>query len=950
MHAAILPPRQNQEPPMKTTTTGAQRSVALTLSLAAAALITVLLGTFAFGIAKLSNDLMEQKALAQMQEQTKLAKSFLQTFDAGVRAQTRLLLDELALMLNERFTRSQSEQVDLAGTVAPALFSGERRLDGDPSTLERFTRATGALATVFVRSGDEFIRVVSTLENAAGERVTGTQLASSHPSKTLLLSGQPYLGRAVLFGRDYMTGYRPILNERGGVIGALFVGLDFTEAVAGVKDVIADLSVGESGYFFALDARPGEQQGTITLHPAQEGRNILDAKDADGHAFVREMLERKQGVIRYPWINRTLGETRPRTKVMYFDSFPEWGWLIAGSAYDDELRHDGIALRNITLGAAVAVVVILSALLYLMTRRLVARPLRTAMQVFGRIGEGHYDNRITTDRRDELGALLRALDAMQTSLATRTQADASVADEALRIKHALDKTSTNIMVADKDGTIVYMNNAITTMMRSAEEAIRQDLPAFRADALLGSHFDAFHRQPSRLWSFLESLNGTHRSQIRIGGRTFALIVNPVIGADGERLGVVVEWADRTAEVAAEEELSGLLAAAVQGDFTQRLGLEGKRGFFHDVAEGMNRLLAIVSAGLEDLARVLNAIAQGDLTQRIEADYAGTFGQLKQDTNQTVARLTEVVGSIQASTESINTAAGEIARGNADLSGRTETQASSLDETSSAMEELNATVQQNADNAQQARQLAQRTNSLANEGGERVQRVVATMDGIQGASKEIADIVGLIDSIAFQTNILALNAAVEAARAGEQGKGFAVVASEVRSLAQRSAEAATEIKSLIADSVTRVDGGVTLAKEAGQSMHEIVASFQQVAGLVTEIADASREQSTGIAQVSEAVTQMDDVTQQNAALVAEAAAAAKSLEEQARTLAGTVAVFKVERGLAPGSGSGSARPFTQSEYSDASPAETPVSTRTTLATVRRLPAPTVATDEDDWEHF
>jgi methyl-accepting chemotaxis protein len=308
----------------------------------------------------------------------------------------------------------------------------------------------------------------------------------------------------------------------------------------------------------------------------------------------------------------------------------------------------------------------------------------------------------------------------------------------------------------------------------------------------------------------------------------------------------------------------------------------------------------------------------------------------------------VVASIKASTASINTAAGEIARGNADLSGRTEAQASSLDETASAMEELNATVQQNADNAQQAQQLAQRTNTLASEGGERVQRVVATMDGIQHASKEIAEIVGLIDSIAFQTNILALNAAVEAARAGEQGKGFAVVASEVRTLAQRSADAATEIKRLIADSVTRVDGGVTLAKEAGQSMHEIVASFQQVAGLVTEIADASREQSTGIAQVSEAVTQMDDVTQQNAALVAEAAAAAKSLEEQARTLAGTVAVFKVARSLAPGSTAGSR--FTQGHYAEKAPEEARASTRATLAMVRRLPAPAGATEEDDWEHF
>ncbi len=294
------------------------------------------------------------------------------------------------------------------------------------------------------------------------------------------------------------------------------------------------------------------------------------------------------------------------------------------------------------------------------------------------------------------------------------------------------------------------------------------------------------------------------------------------------------------------------------------------------------------------ADVAKRIAGGDLTQQVALkanDTTSLLAAMKgmQDT------LGNVVGQIRESTDAVGTASREIAQGNADLSQRTEEQASSLEETASSMEELTSTVKQNADNARQANQLAASASEVAAKGGAVVGEVVSTMDAISASSKKIADIISVIDGIAFQTNILALNAAVEAARAGEQGRGFAVVASEVRNLAQRSAGAAKEIKELITDSVGKVDSGTKLVADAGNTMAEVVASVKRVTDIMAEITAASLEQSSGIEQVNQAIVQMDQVTQQNAALVEESAAAAESMEEQAKQLSTVVAVFKVAGG-------------------------------------------------------
>lgn len=548
-------------------------------------------------------------------------------------------------------------------------------------------------------------------------------------------------------------------------------------------------------------------------------------------------------------------------------------------------------------------------------------------------------NPIFSEAGERLGTVVEWID--------RTK-EVAAEHELSRILGALETATTNVMIADVDRKIIYMNKSVEKMLRVAEADLKSALPHFSVDKVVGSNMDGFHKNPMHQMKLLENLTTTYTTNIVVGKRHFRLVANPIFSKDGTRLGSVVEWLDRTEEVGVEGEVNKLVEAAASGNFTERLTTDGKSGFFLKLAEGLNILVHTADKGLSDVARVLGAIAKGDLTERITGEYAGTFGDLKNYCNETTENLTTMLSDIRSAADMIFTASSEIAQGNADLSSRTEQQAANLEETASSMEELTSTVKLNADNAKQANVLAEQASTVAIDGGGLIQQVVTTMNAINESARKISDIIGVIDGIAFQTNILALNAAVEAARAGDQGRGFAVVASEVRTLAQRSANAAKDIKALISDSVQKIDNGNSLVGKSGETMKEIVSAIKRVNDIMAEIAAASAEQSTGIEEISTAVSQMDEMTQQNAALVEQAAAAAESLQSQADELNRNVGQFRLSDSQERTPSTRLAAPKPANKPAAKSSGRNPAKATSTKSAGKLTPPASSA--EDEWEQF
>ncbi len=513
---------------------------------------------------------------------------------------------------------------------------------------------------------------------------------------------------------------------------------------------------------------------------------------------------------------------------------------------------------------------LLSALWGAWTTQSLANRLNATSRYCATLGAGEAELTPPQTLPGDPGGLEQALTDLRSQLSEAKDKQRTAELQNQRRLAALSQMRSGVVIAAPDDCITFANEALQHAFPAATLAAGQNAKHLLADSDLPV-------------TTLDELREPWQNRVKVGQHQFDVMIAPLQGLQGEPLGTVQEWRDITAEVQAEEEIHDIVAGIVEGDLKQRIDLADKAGFMRNLGDGINSVMEVMADTISQMETVMARMARGDLSQPLPEHYDGVFGKLAVAVNHSMSQLKAVLGDVENVMQVIGTSTNELTQANTDLSTRTERQASALQETASSIEQITSTVKNTANNAQEASRLSDQSNDVAERVRGISQTAVGAMQRINEGTAKIRDIVHVIDEIAFQTNLLALNAAVEAARAGEHGRGFSVLAGEVGKLAQRSADAARQAKTMLGENVERVDTGSQHVNDTGAALEEIQEAVREVKRLIAEVAAAGSEQLSGVQQINQAITDLDNATQQNASLAEETASVSERLDEEAHKM-------------------------------------------------------------------
>ncbi len=898
------------------------QSIGRKLGLMETAIVLILLTLLTMFVVRFTSGIIRKNLDADLKMQVQSARNMLEVYSNDVKTSTGQLSNVFVSYFSESFSIDPGKKIRVGTVDTPLLKCGSRVLNLNFEDVDKFSKMTGGVATVFVRSGDDFIRISTSLKKEDSTRAIGTPLGSQHPGYAALMKGESYLGRATLFGKDYSTKYSPLKGNGGQVIGVLFVGYDMTEGFIYLKEKLKSIKIGKTGYIYALNSTEGPNYGTLVIHPAEEGKNILNSKDSDGFEFIKEILKKKEGLIRYPWINKELGEKRARYKLVAYTSFDEWQITLGAGAYEEELLRDVGILRNYIVFASLLMILILIPLLNIALKRMVSNPLKQTLDFAQAISEGDLTRTIEVKGRDEVGQLSIALNEMVSRIREMIN---KIQDSSSQVATAASQISANSAL---------MNKAAHSQASASEETSATMVQMAASIQTVAANANSLASNADEVSSSVQEL-GASSEQVAKSAEVMASSVTET-SATIEQMTVSIEKVAKSSE-----DLASSVAETSSTIEQMTVSIDQVAGNSQELQKVVNDSAATIEEMAASIKQVAKNVEAADEVAKSAAKEGNSGLQAGQQAVAAMVKVAEVIDKTSASIVNLgkrseeiggivkvineiadqtnllalNAAieaarAGDAGRGFAvvaeEVRKLAERSMVATREIAQVIRQVQLDTNESVKYGEIASQEAKTSMELATMAGSSLENIVASIERTSSLMSDISrmtaeqanasiQVIRSVEKMNQATNVVA-NAAKEQALGGRQIR-LAVermnhITREVTIATKEQAVGSKQIRVAV-ENMNNVTDQVSIAtREQSLSARQIISAVSGMNAMTQSVANATMEQKKGGEMVVSAMENISDLTRENLSSVEQLSKAAQSLSRQAVDLSTLVSAFRV----------------------------------------------------------